>query len=124
MNTSIGNAELRLLSYLSEHGPMSVRDAWHGFGTELGYVRTTILQMMERLRRKGLLAREKTGGAFVYRVTTAPGSAESGAVAAFVRQALGGSISPFVQYLSEAHELREEDLQELERLVAELRGRK
>jgi predicted transcriptional regulator len=43
-----------------------------------------------------------------------------GVVKSFVEKTLGGSVSPFVTYLTEEAEVSAEDLAELEELVAKL----
>jgi hypothetical protein len=44
-------------------------------------------------------------------------------VADFVREALGGSVSPFVAYLADEANLDDQQVRELSRLVAELEAR-
>ena len=46
------------------------------------------------------------------------------AVSRFVPGTLGGSVSPFVQYLAEAEDLSEDEVAELQTLVARLRARR
>jgi predicted transcriptional regulator len=122
MDETIGSAELRLLRYVEEHGPLTVRAAWEAFGKEHGVVRTTVLQMMERLRKKGLLAREAAPGGWRYRATKATPDVERGLIDRLVQGALGGSVSPMVQYLSEAN-LSPEDVAALRALADRLEDR-
>ena len=117
---SVGNAELRLLNYVSENEPITVREVAESLGAELGYVRTTVLQMMERLRRKGLLEREKVSGLFRYRTAKSKSSVMRSVVDRFVKNSLGGSVSPLLLYLSEADGLSEEDVAHLNRMISEL----
>ena len=117
MEETIGSAELRLLRHVEEHGPSTVRGAWEAFGKPQGLVRTTVLQMMERLRKKGLLAREAGAGGWRYRATRPTPELERGLVERFIRDSLGGSVSPFVQYLSDGRDLTAEDLEALAQLV-------
>ena len=124
MDESIGSAELRLLRHVEEHGPLTVRAAWEAFGKPVGLVRTTVLQMMERMRKKGLLDREAGAGGWRYRATRATPDLERGLVERFVRDALGGSVSPFVQFLSDGRELTASDLDALEGLVARMKAEK
>jgi predicted transcriptional regulator len=48
----------------------------------------------------------------------------SGLVGRFVERALGGSLSPFVAYLSDREGVSEAELGELEQLVDRLRSRR
>lgn len=122
---TIGDRELDLLRWVSERGGASVREASEGFGGPRGLARSTVLTMMERLRTKGLLdRRHEGGGAYRYRPTEEPEALLSGIVGSFVDRTLGGSVSPFVQYLTERKRVSDAELAELERLVAELKARR
>lgn len=114
--TTVGGAELRVLKHIEAHAPCTVREVADTLGAEMGVVRTTILQTMERLRAKGFLDRERGVGGWRYRPSSPVDGVRLGAVRRFVRDALGGSVSPFVQYLGEA-DLSPEDLTELRALV-------
>lgn len=120
-NATMGEAELRLLSYIAEHGPSTVREVWDGYGREQGYVRTTVQQMMERLRKKGILSRSEEADGFRYAAAEGKPGLLKGAVGRFVTQSLGGSVSPFVQYLVDAPDLTDEDVKALSELVERLK---
>lgn len=113
---TIGGAELRVLQHVEANAPCTVREVADTLGTEMGVVRTTILQVMERLRAKGLLVRERGLGGWRYHPAEPVEGVRMGAVRRFVRESLGGSVSPMVQYLSEA-ELSPDDLAALRALV-------
>ena len=117
---SIGDQELALLRYVAEQGSLTVGQAAEGFGAPRGLARSTVLTMMERLRKKGHLGRRQVDGVYQYAPRTAPGAAIRQAVQTFVDKTLGGSISPFVTYLAERERLTEEDVAELETLLARL----
>ncbi|HEY8550465.1 MAG TPA: BlaI/MecI/CopY family transcriptional regulator, partial [Vicinamibacterales bacterium] len=85
-----------------------------------GLARSTVLTMMERLRRKGYLTRRQSEGVYRYSPRTAPGAAVRHAVERFVNRTLGGSVTPFVSYLAERHDVSDAELAELEELVQRL----
>ena len=114
---SLGDQELALLRYVTDHAPVTVREAAAKFGEPHGLARTTILTMMERLRGKGYLTRRKDAGAFEYRPVVAKKDLMQGLVHDFVEKSLGGSLSPFVAYLTEAQGLSERELSDLRRLL-------
>ncbi|MBP7149533.1 MAG: BlaI/MecI/CopY family transcriptional regulator [Acidobacteria bacterium] len=118
----LGEQELALLRFVAGHGPLTVAEAVERFGQPRGLARSTVLTMMERLRQKGYLTRRRQQG--VYRYASPVGADEllRGVVAEFVDRALGGSLTPFVAYLTESRELTDEERAELERLVERLRG--
>ena len=124
MRATVGEQELLLLRWVAERGPVSVGEAAEAFGAPRGLARSTVLTMMERLRAKKRLTRRRAGGVFLYRSPDAPEQVLRAAVSRFVEGTLGGSISPFVRYLAEAEELPEDEVAELQAIVARLRARR
>jgi len=120
---SIGDQELALLRFVADRGGATVGEAAEGFGDPRDLARSTVLTMMERLRRKGHLGRKVVDG--VYRYQTRVSSAEllRGVVRRFVEGNLGGSLTPFVAYLSESSEVTPDELRQLEEAVARLQSR-
>jgi predicted transcriptional regulator len=76
--------------------------------------------MMERLRQKGHLPRRMVDGVYRYRALASSADLLRGAVQRFVERNLDGSVSPLVAYLSEAGELSDKELRDLEKIVARL----
>lgn len=123
-NPSIGDQELALLHYLAEHQPASVGEVAASYGEERGLARSTVLTMMERLRGKGYLKRRHVKGIYRYRTATGPGEAMRSAVGQFVEKTLSGSVSPFVAWMSERASVSDNELAELEALVAQLQSQR
>ncbi|ALN92273.1 MULTISPECIES: BlaI/MecI/CopY family transcriptional regulator [Lysobacter] len=121
---SIGDQELALLQYLSEQGEASVGDVAAGYGEPRGLARSTVLTMMERLRAKSYLRRRKVGGVYRYSTATEPDDVMRSAVAKFVANTLQGSVSPFVAWMSQRAQVSDDELAELESLVADLQSRR
>ena len=88
-----------------------------------GLARSTVLTVMERLRKKRRLTRHRSGGVYLYASVEAPDDLLHGVVRTFVDTALSGSVSPFVNYLTESGRLSDAELAELEQLVAKLRSK-
>lgn len=114
---SLGDQELTLLRYVTDHAPITVREVAVQFGEAHSLARTTILTMMERLRRKGYLTRVKDSGAFEYRPVVAKTELMQTLVQDFVEKTLGGSLSPFVAYLTDVQGLSEREMSELRKLL-------
>ena len=118
-----GEQELALLTWLAEHPAITVGAVADDYGTSRGLARSTVLTMMERLRKKGHLTRRRVQGVFRYSAEAGPNDVLKAAVGTFVSRTLGGSVSPFVAYLNEAGEVTPAELAELEELVARLQTR-
>ena len=118
--SSIGEQELALLRFVADRGAVSVGEAAEAFGGNRGLARSTVLTMMERLRRKGHLARRMADGVYRYRALSSSADLLKGAVRRFVERHLDGSVSPFLAYLTDSAELSERERRELEKIVARL----
>jgi len=123
-NPSIGDQELALLHYLAEHQPASVGEVAASYGEDRGLARSTVLTMMERLRGKGYLKRRHVKGIYRYSTATGPGEAMRSAVGQFVEKTLSGSVSPFVAWMSERATVSDNELAELQALVAQLQSQR
>ncbi|MBJ6763463.1 BlaI/MecI/CopY family transcriptional regulator [Myxococcaceae bacterium JPH2] len=124
MKKPVGEQELAVLRHVAEHGPATVGEVAERFGEAQGLARSTILTMMERLRLKGYLTRRKVEGVFQYVSPVPAGELLRGVVGDFVERQLSGSLSPFVTYLSEAEDVTDEELKQLQDVVARLRQKK
>jgi predicted transcriptional regulator len=114
---NVGQAEMDILRYIADHHPISVRDVADHIADTKGHVRTTVLNVMERLRKKGYLTRDKVDGLFKYSPSSPKHQMLQGIVGDFVERVLGGSITPFVAYLTERESLSENELGELKELL-------
>lgn len=118
--SNIGREEWQLLRYVADHQPATVRQVADHMAQTTGKARTTILTVMERLREKGYLTRRKRGGVFHYTARLSKADVTQGLIREFVRDALGGSLSPFVAYLTGEADVSSEELEQLRRLVDDL----
>ena len=118
-----GEQELALLTWLAEHPAITVGEVAELYGAPRALARSTVLTMMDRLRKKGHLSRRRVQGVFRYSTGAGPEDLLKDAVGTFVSRTLGGSVSPFVAYLSDEAEVTPEQLAELEDLVARLQTR-
>lgn len=126
MNTPLPTAsqELQFLRFVARHGPLSAGRVAEELGAELGLSRSTVLTVLERLRRKHHLRRRRQDGVYLYSSTLPLDRLMRASVGQFVERSLGGSVTPFAAWLSERAEVSEEELAELRRMVARLKPRK
>lgn len=120
----IGQAELEILGFIQDHYPATVRQVADHLAESRGLVRTTALNVMNRLVLKGFLVRKKADGVFVYSPKVGRGTLIKNLIKDFISKTLGGSVSPFVAYLADDAKLSEEELAQLRELVDNLEQRK
>jgi predicted transcriptional regulator len=123
-NLPLGDQELEVWRFIAEHAPVSAREVADRFGEEQGLARTTVLTVIERLRKKGYLTRRRQDGIFAYSPRVPPTDVVQGLVRQFVEKTLAGSVSPLVAYLTRTRQLSDIELAELQRLVEEMRAEK
>ena len=116
----LGHLELSLLQYISDDAPITVGEAAERYGQPHGLARTTILTVMERLRKKGYLTRTKGDGAFRYAPCVQKGDLLRSMVGDFTQRVLGGSLQPFMVYLAEDAQVTDDELDALRALVQQL----
>ena len=117
---ALGEQEGALLKWLAENGPASVGRVVEEFGTVQGLARSTLATMMERLRGKGYLKREKVGSVYHYSPSEPHEAQLRRLVRRFIDCSLGGSLDPFVAYLTDEARLNETQIEQLRQLVRDL----
>ena len=122
-NEPLGRLELDVLRYGLEHSPITVREAAEYFAKTSGQARTTILTVMERLRAKGYLTRRKLAGRHQYVPTVRKAEFLHRMVREFVNDVLGGTVSPFVAYLTQSSLLNEDEAKKLAELLKRIESR-
>jgi len=116
----LGQVQLEILQFVAEHHPIRVGEVAEHFAHTSGKARTTVLTVMERLREKGYLTRRKIRGTYHYSPKVSQDEVLTSVVKRFVNETLGGSLSPFIAYLSEGGDLSESELAKLKELVDDL----
>jgi predicted transcriptional regulator len=119
--SKLGPVQLEILEFIQAHQPVTVRQVADHLAEARGVTRTTALNMMERLRKRGLLTRTQVDGLYQYSPSVARPQFLRGLVQDFVHQALGGSLEPFAAYLAEDARFTDEDLDRLQQRIRELR---
>ena len=116
----LGEHELALLRFITDSAPISVGEVTEKYAASRGLARTTILTMMERLRKKGYLLREKFAGVYRYQPSYTKDEVMQSLVHNFTNRMLGGSLQPFLVYLVQEAHLSAAELQELRQLLETL----
>jgi predicted transcriptional regulator len=116
----LGSTEIEILRYIGDHHPISVGEVAEHMVQASGQARTTVLTIMERLRRKGHLTRRRIAGVYRYSPKIPKCDLLRGLVQSFVQTTLGGSVSPFVAYLAENESLSDDEVAALKQVVQDL----
>ena len=118
----LGELELRLMDVLWQASPLTVRGVMAHLGRPaLAY--TTIMTTLDRLYKKGLLARTKDGHAFAYQPAMDRGEYQRRVVAAAVTPLLAQGPGPVLAAFVDVAGADDANLAQLERLIAAHRKR-
>ena len=94
------DGELALLQVLWHRGPSSVREVHEALGAEVGY--TGVLKLLQLMAAKGLVRRDESERAHLYRAAEPRARTEARLVRRLADRAFGGSaISLAMRALSE-----------------------
>ncbi|MCH7905620.1 MAG: BlaI/MecI/CopY family transcriptional regulator [Armatimonadetes bacterium] len=114
---TVGKAEFALLAHVAQSDGLSVGEIYGHFESEAGYSRSTITQMLERLRKKKFLKRRKESGMFVYRSVKPYEELQSEMIEGLVTDVLDGSVSPLVHFLQKKVKLTKAEEKELKKIL-------
>lgn len=117
---SLGAAELDVLTYVTDDFPVSVRDVMNGLAPTHRYARTTVLTVLERLRKKGFLTRERMDGVNRYRPSFSQRRLMNSVVGRFVHEMLDGSVLPLLTYLANAGRLTSDEVRAVKEMIQRL----
>jgi predicted transcriptional regulator len=119
----LGTLEERVMTVMWRTEAATVREVARGLGKKLAY--TTVMTTLDRLHRKGLLARERDGNAFRYRASLDRDAFHRRLVGETVSDLLARSGDPVLAgFLDAAEAIDETNLKRLERLIAQRRGKR
>src|SRR5580704_8572834 len=117
---NLGSLERLILEHVADKGPILARDVTEHFEKNTGRARTTVLTVMDRLREKGYLKREKLGGLVRYTCTISKADLMRQVIGTFVEDVLHGRVAPFVAYLTKSRKLTTDEIRKLERILKRL----
>jgi predicted transcriptional regulator len=123
VGAALGTLERQIMDMAWSRPELRVRDAYDGFGGKVAY--TTVMTTCDRLFKKRLLTRRKTGRAFVYAAALTRDALDHAVASELVGGLLQGDSGdslPLLSSLVDAVSLRDRALLgDLERLIAEKR---
>lgn len=121
-SSSPSEQELELLRFVGgQNHPVTVGETVEGYANGRGLARSTIVTMLERLRKKGCLRREPgPNGVLRYAPQNAPGQVDEHLVRRFVERTLAGSLAPLAAYFAGQQKLTPSEVEQLTRLLEKL----
>jgi BlaI family penicillinase repressor len=116
--------ELLTVAWDGPPAGMTVAEIWQTVADRRGVTRTTVLNLVDRLEKRGWLTRALVDGVYRYRPTLDRAAAEARLAAGFMAGYFGGSPTQLVQSLLGSDDVSSADIDRLAKLVAEAKRRK
>ena len=112
-------AELEILSVIWELDTATVREVHEIINARKPTGYTTILKMLQIMNEKGLVERDKTNRAHIYRAKTKQNETGKQMLSDVMQKVFGGSALKLVQQVLETETTTAEDLREIRRMIQE-----
>jgi BlaI family transcriptional regulator, penicillinase repressor len=113
-------SELEILDVLWERGAATVREVYEILSARsksTGY--TTVLKLMQIMHEKGLVERDSSAKAHVYRTKQSQEETQKSLVSDLLEKAFRGSALKLVQHVLETKPASAEELSEIRKLIAD-----
>lgn len=119
-------AELEILAVLWEKDAATVKEVHEVINARKPTGYTTVLKTMQIMREKGLVERDDTNKAHVFRAAQAETETQKNLVADLIEKVFRGSALKLVQHVLEAKPASAEELKKIRKMIkkAEKRGEK
>jgi len=112
-------AELEILDLLWERGQATVREIHEIIGERKPTLYTTVLKTMQIMHEKGLVERDDSSKAHVYRARQSQDETQKNLVSDLLEKAFRGSALRLVQHVLETKPASREELTEIRKLITE-----
>jgi len=112
-------AELEILDLLWERGEATVREIHEILGARKPTIYTTVLKTMQIMHEKGLVERDASNKAHVYRAKQTQDETQTSLVSDLLEKAFRGSALSLVQHVLEAKPASAEELAEIRKMITE-----
>jgi predicted transcriptional regulator len=115
-------AELEILRVLWQQGPSTVREVQERLEAVRPTGYTTVLKLLQIMTDKGLVERDESARAHVYKASVPEAQTQKQLVRDLVDRAFGGSASQLVLHALSARKSSREELSRIRELLDQLEG--
>ena len=113
-------AELEILDILWERKVATVRDVFEELAKRKHVTYTTVLKFMQIMQEKGLVRRDESSKAHIYRPMQTQGQTQSKMVRSLLDKAFRGSALSLVQHVLEAKPATRQELDQIRKMIDEV----
>jgi len=117
----IWSAELDVMSVLWARPGIAASDVHAALGEEKSWTTRTVKTLLSRLVEKGALGTQEDGRRYLYTPLISQDDYQGKAARQFVDRVFSGRAAPLVAHLADGRGLSPQDIEELEKLLGELK---
>jgi predicted transcriptional regulator len=118
----IGDAEYAVMDVLWREAPLTAAEVAQRVPQDRGWSVSTVKTMLSRLLAKGVLAHEEDGRRYLYRPAVSRDDYVDQESGRLLDRMFGGRLTPLVAHLAERDRLSTRDIEEIEKLLKELKS--
>lgn len=121
MSKSISQAEFTVMEVLWDESPLAASDVAKRLSEQTDWNVRTVKTLLSRLVAKKALETTQDGRRYLYAPQITRGSYAARATRKLSNRLFGGRAAPLVAHLAQGDGLSDEDIKDLEALIAELK---
>ena len=118
----IAEGEYAVMEVLWEESPLTAAEVAERVPAERGWSLATVKTMLSRLLAKGVLSHEEEGRRYLYRPAILREDYVAEESGRLIDRMFGGRVTPLVAHLAERDRLTPADIEEIEKLLRELKS--
>lgn len=122
MSERISDAEHAVMEVLWDEAPLTAQDVAERVAPARGWSANTVKTLLGRLLAKEAIAYEEEGRRYLYRPAVARDFYVAGESQRLIDRLFGGRLAPLVAHLAEQDALSDDDIDEIEALLKELKS--
>ena len=120
---NLSKSEARVLEVLWDEPPLTVGQVIERIQQDMDWHANTIKTLLMRLVEKNAADRYKDGGRYFYRAILDREAVLSEESDSLLNRFFGGRTAPLVAHLADRKKLSDRDIQEIQKILKELRNR-
>lgn len=115
----LGDLQLEILRVLWDRTEAPVAEVHKTLAADRDLAYTTVATMLRKMEARGLVKHRVEGRSFIYRPAVAAEAVSRGLSDHLVERLFSGRLTDLVHHLLQTHEVSREELNRLEKLIAE-----
>ena len=118
----IAEGEYAVMEVLWQESPLTAAEVAERVPADRGWSLATVKTMLSRLLAKGVLSHEEDGRRYLYRPAVRREDYVAEESGRLLDRMFGGRVTPLVAHLAERDRLTPADIEEIEKLLRELKS--